>query len=232
MNGIHDMGGMHGFGAIVREENEPVFHEAWEARVFAMSRATPVPIPGGSRNNIENMDPAAYLTSSYYEKWLHARIKGLIDAGVLTEAELEARVAFYRDHPEAPVPRREDPERVQRILAQFRALRSPRLDMPIQPQFEIGAAVRARNMHPPGHTRLPRYVRGKHGVVARYYGIYDFQDAMPPGVEAPPQPLYAVRFDGGELWGTSADANSVVYLDMWESYLEPAAAAGEREGGA
>ena len=223
MNGIHDMGGMHGFGPVVPEENEPVFHHDWEGRVLAMQRCIPVPIPGGSRNNIETMDPEAYLTSSYYEKWLHARIKGLIDAGALTAEELEARVAFYRDHPEAPVPRREDPVSRQRIQERLRrVVESPRLDLPIQPQFRLGAAVRARNLHPPGHTRLPRYVRGKHGVVARFYGIYDFQDAVPAGTEAPPQPLYAVRFDGRELWGESAEANSVVYIDMWESYLEPA----------
>lgn len=223
MNGMHDMGGMHGFGPVVREANEPVFHHAWEGRVYAMQRVTPVPIPGGSRSNIETMDPAAYLTSSYYEKWLHARIKGLIDAGTLTVEELETRVAFYRDHPEAPVPRREDPERLQRIQQRLRrVVESPRLDLPIQPQYRLGAAVRARNMHPPGHTRLPRYVRGKHGVVTRFYGIYDFQDAMPPGTAAPPQPLYAVRFEARELWGESAEANSVVYIDMWESYLEPA----------
>ena len=223
MNGMHDMGGMHGFGPIVREENEPVFHHDWERRAFALRIATPVPIPGGSRNNIEHMDPAAYLTTSYYEKWLHSRIQGLIDTGVLTEAELEARVAFYRDHPEASVPRREDPDNVQRIQAQLRSLlQSPRLDLPLQPQFRIGAAIRARNMHPPGHTRLPRYVRGRRGVVERFYGIYDFQDAVPPGAAAPPQPMYVVRFDGRELWGESAEAHSVVYLDMWESYLEPA----------
>ena len=223
MNGIHDMGGMHGFGPIVREENEPVFHHEWEGHVFAMQRVTPVPIPGGSRNNIEQMDPVAYLTSSYYEKWLHARIKGLIDAGALTAEELEARVAFYRDHPAVPVPRREDPASRQRIQERLRrGVASPRLDLPIQPQFRLCGAVRARNLHPPGHTRLPRYVRGKHGVVARFYGIYAFQDAMPAGTEAPPQPLYAVRFAGRELWGESAEANSVVYIDMWESYLEPA----------
>jgi nitrile hydratase len=222
MNGIHDMGGMHGFGPIVREENEPVFHHDWEGRVFAMQVATPVPIPGGSRSNIEQMDPAAYLTTSYYEKWLHARITGLLDAGVLTAAELEARIALYRDHPETPVPRREDQDRVQRIRAQLRRVESPRRDVPLQPQFPIGATVRARNLHPPGHTRLPRYVRGKCGIVERYYGIYDFQDAVPPGTEVPPQPLYAVRFEARELWGASAEAHNVVYLDMWESYLEPA----------
>jgi nitrile hydratase subunit beta len=141
---------------------------------------------------------------------------------VLTEAELEARIALYRDHPETPVPHREDPDRVRRIQAQLRRVESPRRDVPLQPQFPIGATVRARNMHPPGHTRLPRYVRGKRGIVERYYGIYDFQDAVPPGPEVPPQPLYAVRFDARELWGALAEAHSVVYLDMWESYLEPA----------
>lgn len=222
MNGIHDMGGMHGFGPVEREENEPVFHHPWEGRVFGISRAMPVPIPGGSRNNIEQMDPIHYLTSSYYEKWLHSRIKGLIDAGVLTEAELEERTVFYRHHPEAPVPRRQDPERVQQVLTGLRTHRSPCCDVDLQPTFRLGDAVRVRNMHPPGHTRLPRYVRGKRGVVARFYGFHALQDALPPGVEAPPQPVYAVRFDAQELWGESAEAHSVVYLDMWESYLEPA----------
>jgi nitrile hydratase subunit beta len=220
MNGIHDMGGMHGFGPIEREENEPVFHHAWEGRVFAMQRAMSVPIPGGSRHNIEQMDPIHYLTSSYYEKWLHARIKGCIDAGVLTAEELEARTAFYRDHPDAPVPQRHDSERVQHALQSLRTHRSPLRPVNTQPRFSVGAAVRACNMHPPGHTRLPRYVRGKRGVVARFYGFCDLQDTLPPGVEVPPQPLYVVRFEAQELWGAAAEAHSVVYIDMWESYLE------------
>lgn len=220
MNGIHDMGGMHGFGSIKREENEPVFHHSWEGRMFAIQVATPVPIPGGSRNNIENMEPARYLTSSYYEKWLHARVKGLIDAGALTGQELDARTAFFRDNPDATLPRREDPELVQRVLERTHTPRPLHRDVDIQPQFRIGDAVRARNMHPPGHTRLPRYVRGKRGVVVQFYGIHNFQDALPPGVEAPPQPVYSVRFEASELWGESAEANGAVYLDMWESYLE------------
>ena len=113
MDGIHDMGGMHGFGPIIREENEPLFHHPWEGRVLAMTVATPVPIPGGSRNNIENMDPAHYLSSSYYEKWLHSRIKGLVDAGVLTQEELETRMAFLRDHPNAETPVHPDPDAVR-----------------------------------------------------------------------------------------------------------------------
>ena len=104
MDGIHDMGGMHGFGPIVHEENEPLFHHPWESRVLAISVATPVPIPGGSRNNIENMDPAHYLSSSYYEKWLYSRIKGLIDAGVLTPEEMETRMALLREQPQCRNP--------------------------------------------------------------------------------------------------------------------------------
>lgn len=223
MNGMHDMGGMHGFGPIVREANEPLFHHDWERRVFAIRQVTPVAIPGGSRNAIEHMDPAEYLNTSYYEKWLHASVQGMLAAGALTAAEWAAQVAYYQAHPDAPMPRREDPQRLARVHERLqRVLKSPRLDLPITPQFAVGAAVRVRNLHPAGHTRLPRYVRGKPGRVERYYGIYEFQDAMPVGTEAQPQPLYAVRFDGQELWGNDAEVHSVVYLDMWESYLERA----------
>lgn len=221
MNGIHDMGGMHGFGPIKRDDSEPIFHAAWEARLFAIRQATPIPIPGGSRNNIENMAPADYLTTSYYEKWLHAQIKGLLDAGVLTQAELADRTAFYRHHPQAEIPRHNDPAGVQRFLARLHQLGSPRRDRNLEPTFGVGDTIRVRNLHPTGHTRLPRYVRCKQGVVTRYYGFYDFQDAVPAGqAEAAPQPLYAVRFSGRELWGDAAEPNSIVYLDMWESYLE------------
>ena len=221
MNGIHDMGGMHGFGPVEREENEPVFHHDWEGRVFAMRVVTPAPIPGGSRNNIESMAPQHYLQSSYYEKWLHARVKGLIDSGVLTIGELQAREALYRERPDTPVPRREDPERVLKVLADLRTHRSPRRNVNAVAAFDVGDAVRVRNLHPPGHTRLPRYVRGKRGVVERFYGFQDVQDAQPPGGTMEPQAVYAVRFTALELWGDDAQANSVVCIDMWESYLEP-----------
>ena len=220
MNGIHDMGGMHGFGPVEREDNEPVFHHDWEGRAFAMRVVTPVPIPGGARNNIETMEPLHYLRSSYYEKWLHARVKGLIDSGVLTAEELQARETLYRDRPDTPMPRREDAERVQTVLANLRIHRSPRRDVDAQPQFAIGDPVRVRNLHPLGHTRLPRYVRGKRGVVMRFYGFQDGQDAQPPGVTAEPQAVYAVRFAASELWGDAAETNSTVCIDMWESYLE------------
>ena len=110
MNGVHDMGGMHGFGPIERDVGEPRFHHDWERRVFAIRVASPIPIPGGSRHNIEQMPPADYLSTSYYEKWLQSRLKGFIDAGVLTAEEVETRMAEFRDHPDIQVPRREAPE--------------------------------------------------------------------------------------------------------------------------
>ena len=222
MNGVHDMGGMHGFGRIERDEPEPVFHYDWERRVFAMRVASTVPIPGGSRYSIEQMPPGEYLKTSYYEKWLHARLKGFIDAGVLTEEEFVARLAQYRNHPDLYVPHREAPERVGETMERLLSWKSPRREQENAPRFRVGDSVRACNMHPPAHTRLPRYVRGKRGTVTRYYGVYDLQDTLPAGVQRSAQPLYAVRFDGQEIWGESAEAKSVVYLDMWESYLEPA----------
>ena len=231
MNGIHDMGGMHGFGSIVREENEPVFHHAWEGRVYAIRMVARVSIPRSFRHAlesknfryaIERMNPAHYLALSYYERWLYAQTQELIEAGLLTQAELDDCLAYFRSHPGAAPPRRTDPELVQRVLAAAFAPASQRKATDIRPAFAIGDSVKARNMHPTGHTRLPRYVRGKRGVVAQYYGVQDFDDTMPAGIKAQPQPLYAVRFDAAELWGDSAEPNCALYIDLWESYLAPA----------
>ena len=126
MNSIHDMGGMHGFGPIKREENEPVFHHAWEGRVYAMAWQTDVPIPGGFRYAIERIDPAHYLATTYYEKWLYIQTQGLIEAGILTQEEFDDRVAYFLNNPNATPPQRNDPELVQRVLADTRAPQSLR----------------------------------------------------------------------------------------------------------
>jgi nitrile hydratase len=224
VNGIHDMGGMHGFGPVVREENEPVFHEEWEGRVYGMAVTKPPEIApvGGARYAIERMDPAHYLASSYYEHWLVWVETAIVDSGLATREELAARAAYYRENPDAAVPRREDPAQVERALAHIRAPEV--LDRPggSAPRFQVGDRVRARNVHPRGHTRLPRYVRGKRGQVASLVGIHDFQDRNPDGQRiGGPQAVYSVRFAGDELWGPSAEARSEVYLDLWDSYLEP-----------
>lgn len=221
MNGIHDMGGMHGFGPVVREENEPVFHAPWEGRVFALNVTTP--LPGGLRPAIEAMPPAEYLNSSYYEKWLHAKIVGLITAGYISEAELSARVEKFRGSPDAVPERVENPdlvaEQLERLAGLFPPARNPEGDA----LYQSGDAVRARNINPVGHTRLPRYIRGHRGTVERIYGWHEIQDQDPPGVAKEGiEPVYSVRFEGAELWGEQAEANSCVYIDMWESYLESA----------
>ena len=217
VNGIHDMGGMHGFGPVTPEENEPVFHHEWEGRVYAMSMTIPVPIPGGGRYTQERMDPALYLTSTYYERWLYVRVQGMITAGVFTQAEYDDRLAYFRGNPSVMPPQRLDPELAQRVVEVTLAPVSHRIELDIQPAFKVGDTVRARNVHPGGHTRQQQYVRGKLATVVKYYGIQTIADTS---AEVEAEPLYAVRFDAKELWGESAEPNCAIYTDMWESYLE------------
>ena len=224
MNGIHDMGGMHGFGPVEREENEPVFHEKWEGRVYGMNRQLRqflVTDAGGFRYAIERIPPAKYLASSYYEKWLLAVESLLIENGVVTVEELDRKTAFYEENPQAEVPRHVDPQRTAEVMSRILTRQPLHKEIGVKPRFKIGDAVRARSFNPPGHTRLPRYIRGKEGEVALYHGVHDFEDTVAAGTEAKPQPVYAVRFDAAEVWGDSAEANNSIYIDMWESYLEP-----------
>lgn len=223
MNGVHDLGGMHGFGPVQREENEPVFHAPWERSVFASMLATT-----GQRlfnidefrHGIERMEPARYLAASYYERWLHSVETNLIEKGILGREELEERLALLRDNPEAALPRREDPQLRETMLAFIRRQPPPR---PLEPaRFKVGDAVVTRNIHPTGHTRLPRYARGKRGVIHALHGVATFPDTHAHGLGRQPQMLYSVCFTGRELWGESAELNQRVYLDLWESYLEPA----------
>jgi nitrile hydratase len=224
VNGVHDMGGMHGFGPIVREADEPVFHADWEKQVYAMSRATRtlglINIDE-SRHGIERMPPADYLTTSYYERWLASLERLLIEKGVLSRDEVAARTEYYRQHPEAEAPRREDPALVERMLETLTA--RPRYRQPdLPPRFQAGAAVLTRNEHPTGHTRLPRYARGKRGTINLVHGTFVFPDSQAHGQGEQPQPLYSVRFEASELWAHSAEPRQAVLLDLWESYLEPA----------
>jgi nitrile hydratase len=226
MNGIHDLGGMHGFGPVQPEENEPTFHAAWEKTVLAIvqaTRAQQLYNIDEFRHGIERMDPAHYLAASYYERWLATAETNLIEKGCLTRAELDARTAHFQQHPQAAVPRVENPELLERV----RQARRRRGAMPAQadaatPRFRVGDAVVARNVHPTGHTRLPRYARGKRGVIVRAHGLDSLPDANAHGLGPQLQDLYTVRFAAGELWGDSAEPDASVYLDLFDSYLEPA----------
>ena len=227
MNGIHDMGGMHGFGPIEIEEDEPVFHHPWEGRVYGIVTTIrdghDVYGPYGSRFYIESIPPDRYLSSSYYEKWMLALENALVAKGMLSREELDARTARYRENPDTPVPRREDPEATRRVVENIR-LRLPLAkdpDASISPAYAVGDAVKVRNINLRGHSRLPRYVRGKVGVIEKLYRIQDIQDHVPES-EQGPQPVYSVRFEAAELWGDAAEGNQSLYIDMWESYLGPA----------
>lgn len=217
MNGAADLGGMMGFGAVVPEPEDERFHADWERRVLALTLAAGAAGRWSidrSRYARESLPPGQYLTSSYYAIWLAALERLLVQTELVGADELAQGRAL---RPGAPV----------RVLAAADvrpglAAGTP-YDRPVTApaRFAVGDRVRARNVHPTGHTRLPRYVRGHTGVVQRVHGGYVLPDANAHGRGEQPQWLYAVRFTGRELWGDEADPALTVDLDAWESYLEP-----------
>ena len=216
MNGVHDMGGMANLGAIAPEPNEPVFHHDWEARVHAMTVASPTRgnIDAG-RHQRELIPGPQYLAMSYYEKWFASLTQLLLRHGLVTPQEL----ATGRADPKAPkaTPRLAAGAVTAALTAPGSYVREA-----APAQFAVGDAVRARNLNPPGHTRLPRYVRGRQGVVTALHGAHVFPDSNAHDKGEDPQPLYTVRFAGVELWGEDADPGLAVSVNAFESYLEPA----------
>jgi nitrile hydratase len=218
MNGVHDMGGMHGFGAVEPEPDEPVFHAPWEGRALAMNRAMGslglwnIDIGRFSR---EQLAPDVYLGSSYYRKWTLGLEDLVVQYGLVGEDELAAGRAL---HPAAPVKRTLTAADAPKLLSRGsfeRPAGAPAL-------FEVGDRVRMRNMHPPGHTRLPRYVRGHVGVIETVRGCHVFPDAVVAGRGEEPHWLYTVVFAGRELWGESSDPTLKVSVEAWEPYLDRA----------
>jgi nitrile hydratase subunit beta len=202
MNGVHDMGGMHGFGQVQIERDEPVFHERWEGivRVMMVRNTGRYFNLDEFRHAIERMPSDEYLRASYYERWLHAVQTLLLEKGVITADELSTGQATGPAQP--PKPEREP---------------AP----PINARFKPGDRVITRNIHPHGHTRLPRYARGRHGRIRKVYGPFRLPDANAHGDHQEWQPCYAVEFNARELWGEEAAENDRCCIDLWESYLEP-----------
>ena len=218
MDGIHDMGGMDGFGPIPIKNKEPVFHATWEARVWAMNTALGAwgkwNIDAG-RYTLEQLDPALYLSSSYYQRWLYRTENLLVDHGLVSREEIETPPANRN----TKISR--EPLSLDDILTRQRNTRSARLNDDVAPRYHMGDQVRARNIHPKGHTRIPRYVRGRLGVIDRDHGVFIFPDTNAVFAGKRPQHLYSVCFTAREIWGTKAVVTDKIYVDMWDEYLEP-----------
>ena len=217
MNGAHDLGGVHGFGPVVSEANEPTFHADWEGRVFALTlaagRAGQWNIDMG-RFARENRPPADYYAKSYYEIWLAGLEAMLAERDLVSANEIDAGRPLG------------EPKKVAAILqhgsvaAALHSGRPTERPASVPARFRIGDRVRAKNIHPATHTRLPRYVRGRPGTIERLCGYHVFPDTNALGQGENPQWLYTVRFDARDLWGPEADQMLKVSVDAWEPYLE------------
>jgi len=219
MNGVHDMGGMHGMGAIQPEENEPVFHAPWEGRAFAVTRAMGawrLWSLDGARAQRESIAPVDYFRMSYYERWIAALVELMLRNDLVTRSELE------RGSPEEGSAIRTPPLTADKVPRLTATGVSARRDVPVAARFQIGQRVRARTMNPVGHTRLPRYVRGRAGAIAQDHGVFLFPDTNAYLLGEKPQHVYSVRFCAPDLWGEHAAAQDSVYVDLWDDYLEPA----------
>jgi nitrile hydratase subunit beta len=172
------------------------------------------------RHGLERLPPVQYLSSSYYERWLARIDAALVEAGALTRAEIDARMQEFATAPGLPVERRDDPARADSIADAVHAGRPTTRKIRQKPRFGAGDKIVARNLNPHGHTRLPRYARGKRGVIVAHHGAHVFPDTNAHGLGENPQHLYTVRITTRQLWGDKAEANGSVLIDLWESYLE------------
>ena len=204
-------------GPIEYEEKEPVFHAPWEGRVLAMTRAVTATgkLQGGLRPPIESLTAFEYLRMSYYEKWLTSLTIRIVASGLLTRAEIENGHTAEGSTKSVPA------LSVADVPAFMRRIPPMRKD-DVAPRFQIGQHVRARNINPVTHTRLPRYVRGKAGTIERDRGVATLPDTNVYGLGEKPQHVYSVRFSARELWGDQAAAQDAVYAELWDDYLEPA----------
>lgn len=219
MNGAHDMGGMQTFGPVRHEKNEPVFHARWEGRISAIYAAI------GSwrrwsidvaRQTRESIPAPEYLALDYFQ-WRYVQtVELLVAMGMITRAEL------VRGRPAKGTQKATPPLTADKVAAWFAKGNPKRRAVSVAPQFQVDQRVRARNINPETHTRLPRYARGKFGVIERDHGVFVFPDSNAQGFGEKPQHVYSVRFTARELWGEQAGSKDTVVLNMWDDYLEGA----------
>lgn len=219
MNGPQDMGGLQGFGPVVPEPDEPVFHAEWEKSAMALTVAMGfmgVWNIDMSRHARESLAPADYISWSYYRIWLTALENMLVEQGLAADSEIRSGKA---ETPRAELKAAPGPEAVPAILRSG----GPSERAPVTPaKYAVGDKVKTCNINPAGHTRLPRYARAKHGEIVRINGVHVFPDSNAAGQGENPHWLYSVRFDAKQLWGEDALFDGGVNLDCWEPYIEPA----------
>jgi nitrile hydratase len=217
MNGVHDMGGMHGMGPVAPDPREPAFRQSWEGRVHALTLASPTRANIDTGRHERELIPGhEYLRMTYYERWFASLRRLLLRGGQVTGQELESGRADPKAPKATPLLSQ---EAVADVLTRPGSYAREAANAPL---FQPGDRVRARNLNPTGHTRLPRYVRGHIGVVERRHGAHVFPDTHAHGGGEDPRHLYSVRFEARELWGPDANARDSVRLDLWEPYLERA----------
>jgi nitrile hydratase len=217
MDGIHDMGGTHGWGTVAIDPDEPVFEEDWHARTFALGLAS----MGASGTNLdafrhalERLHPVEYLADGYYGRWLAAAELLLVDSGVLAPGAVEARARRLSGEEVA------EPADVEvRKPSYERGGPGSLRQIDDEPAFGVGEQVRARDLRKSGHTRMPAYVRGRTGVVEARRPAAVLPDSTAHFTGEDAQHVYTVRFTSTDLWGTGAEV-STVYIDLFESYLE------------
>jgi nitrile hydratase subunit beta len=218
VDGAHDLGGMQGYGAVV-PDGEP-FHEPWELRLFALAEvvASAELSSGHFRAAIESMSPREYLSATYFERWLYGLERRLERAGAVAPGEVEAAMRRLGD---GPLPERSDPRFAESCVeAERSGFPFPIVPIAAAPRFAPGERVRVRRMHPAGHTRCPRYVRGATGEVERVHGAERLPDAVALGRESPLEAVYAVSFGSADLFGPGDEPPHAVLVDLSESYLE------------
>jgi nitrile hydratase subunit beta len=219
MNGVHDMGGQQDMGPVVYEKDEPVFHASWEARIYALNRAMRALRKWSldtDRHALELMSPVDYLRMSYYERWVYRLEAHVVQYGFVSREEIESGQPAPSLTKASPALTLATSERwLDRGIA---SSDDPR----VRPSFKVSQRIRARNINPTGHTRLPRYARGKIGVIVRDHGVYLFPDSNAHFQGEKRQHVYSVRFAARELWGASASPRDSVHIDLWDDYLERA----------
>ena len=223
MDGIHDLGGRQGHGPVVHPEDEPVFGSEWERRILPMFPA--MALAGaftldGFRYGMEQIPAAEYLTSRYYEHWMHSMVHHGVNAGIFDADELDRRTQHYLAHPEEQAPRASKPELTETLKQLIPNGMDPRRESDAEPRFKVGDSVRVKADASTTHTRRAGYVRGHVGEVTAAHGTYVYPDTNAVGLGENPEHLYTVKFTAEELWGPDAGStNTVVHVDLWEPYL-------------